>query len=121
MRVIVTGSTQWTDAAAIRRELSCLPPDAVIVRGDCPGADALAGAIAHELGLVVEQWDKNEADYRKYQQAAWKGLNERMLASGVALVLAFHPNWQDRDKARGTNHMIALAREAGVDVRTFSE
>jgi hypothetical protein len=121
MRVIVTGSRQWTDADAIRRELARLPSDTVIIHGDCEGADTIAGKIARELGLVVEQWDKSAADYQKYQKAAWKGLNERMLSSGVVLVLAFHPDWQVEGKPRGTNHMLALARDAGVEVRAFRE
>jgi hypothetical protein len=120
MRVIVTGSTQWTDVDAIRRELSRLPPDSVIIHGDCAGADTLAGEIARELGLAVERWAKTNADYQKYQKAAWKALNERMLASGTTLILAFHPEWQDKEKARGTNHMITLAREAGIEVRALS-
>ena len=42
MRVIVTGSCRWTNMAAIRRELVKLPQEAVILHGDCAGADALA-------------------------------------------------------------------------------
>jgi hypothetical protein len=121
MRVIVTGSTYWTDAEAIHRELAALPKDAVIIHGDCPGADELAGAVARELGLEVERWVKTNADYRKYQQGAWKALNERMLASGAVLVLAFHEEWHIEGKAHGTKHMIALAKETGVDVRAFAE
>ena len=98
-----------------------LPRGAVIVHGDCPGADMLAGEIARELGLEVERWVKTKADYRKYQHAAWKALNERMIASGAALVLAFHPEWNVAGQASGTRHMIELAQAAGVEVQAFSE
>jgi hypothetical protein len=117
MRVLVTGSTQWIDADAIRRELAALPPDSVIIHGDCTGADALAGEVARELGLVVEAWAKNADDYRRYGKAAWKRLNERMLESGVDLVLAFHPELHQPGKARGSRHVIELAEGRGVEIR----
>ena len=120
MRVLVTGSTSWADAEAIRRELSALPPGAVVIHGDCPGADELAGQVATELGLIVERWAKNSDDYRRHRRGAWKGLNERMLASGVALVLAFHPDWEVRGKAHGTRHVLDLATAAGIEVRAFA-
>jgi hypothetical protein len=119
MRVLVTGSTQWTDADAIRRELAALPSDSVVIHGDCTGADALAGAVARELGLAVEAWAKNDDDYRRYGKAAWKRLNERMLESGVDLVLAFHPELHQAGKARGSRHLIDLAEGRGVAVRGF--
>ena len=100
MRVIVTGAMVWTDEEAIRRELRQLPADTVIVHGDCPGVDALAGRIAREeFGLVVVAMAKNEDDYRRYRRGAWKGLNERMLATGIDLVLAFHPEFGQPGKA----------------------
>jgi hypothetical protein len=117
MRVLVTGSIQWTDADAIRRELAQLPLGSVVIHGDCTGADELAGEIARALGLLVEAWDKNDDDYRRYQKAAWKGLNERMLASGVDLVLAFHAELHQPGKALGSKHMMDLARQKGVEVR----
>ena len=46
MRVLVTGSMHWTDADAIRRELTQLPHGSVVIHGDCSGADELAGVIA---------------------------------------------------------------------------
>jgi hypothetical protein len=118
MRILVTGSTQWSHADAIRRELAQLPPGSVVIHGDCSGADELAGAIAHELGLLVEAWAKNADDYRSHQEA-WKGLNERMLESGVDLVLAFHAELHQPGKALGSKHMIDLAKEKGVEVRGF--
>jgi hypothetical protein len=118
MRVIVAGAVAWSDAAAIRRELVKLPAGSVVVHGDCAGADALAGQVAAELGLAVEAWAKNAEDRARYGRAAWKGLNERMLASGAVLVLAFHP---DLNNSQGSRHLIDLARDAGVEVRTFAE
>ncbi len=118
MRVIVAGAVAWTDAEAIRRELSLLPPESTVIHGDSPGADALAGKIAAELGFAVEPMAKNAQDYARYRRAAWKGLNERMLASGALLVLAFHP---DIKASRGSKHLVELARAANIDVRVYSE
>jgi hypothetical protein len=118
MRVIVAGAVAWTDAEAIRRELSKLPAETTVVHGDCPGADEIAGRVAAELGFAVEPMAKIEADYAKYRKAAWKGLNERMLASGAVLVLTFHPAFE---QSKGSKHLAELARVAGVEVRVFAE
>jgi hypothetical protein len=116
MRVIVAGAAGWTDAEAIARELARLPPVATVIHGDAPGADALAGAAAARLGLRVEPMAKNREDFARYKRGAWKGLNERMLASGAVLVLAFHT---DLARSRGTRHLVELARAAGIEVRVF--
>src|SRR5262245_31178234 len=105
MRVVAAGAVAWSDVEAIRRELAKLPPDTVIIHGDAPGADVIAGQVAGQLGLRVEPMAKSQADYVQYKRAAWKGLNERMLASGVELVLAFHPAIEE---SRGTKHLIGL-------------
>ncbi|WP_437803632.1 SLOG family protein [Sorangium sp. So ce693] len=117
-RVIVAGAVAWTDVGAIRRELAKLPVGATVIHGDSPGADALAGRVAAELGLAVEPMAKNEADYAKYKRGAWKGLNKRMLASGVVRVLVFHPAIE---KSRGSGHLVELANAAGVAVSVFAE
>lgn len=120
MRVIVAGATLWTDAAALRRELVKLPGDATVLHGDCPGVDALAGQVARELELTVEAYRKERADYQRYRAAAWKRLNERMLDSGVQLVLAFHPELHEPNKARGSKHLVQLALARGIEVQGFT-
>ena len=116
MRVIGAGAAGWTDAEASARELARLPPGATVIHGDAPVADALAGAAAARLGLRVEPMAKNREDFARYKRGAWQGLNERMLASGAVLVLAFHA---DLARSRGTNHLVELARAAGIEVRVF--
>ena len=118
MRALVAGATAWADAEAIRRELVKLPSGTIVVHGDSPGADALAGQVAAQLGFVVESMAKGKQDYAKYKRGAWKGLNERMLASGVELVLVFHPAV---DASRGSKHLVALAQAASVEVQVFAE
>jgi hypothetical protein len=118
MRVIVAGAVAWADAEAIRRELSKLPPGSVVIHGDCEGADAIAGQVARELGFAVEAMAKTAEDYARYQRAAWKGLNERMLATGAELVLTFHP---DFESSNGSKHLANLARAASIEVRVFAE
>jgi hypothetical protein len=118
MRVIVAGAVAWTNRKAIHRELAKLPPGSTVIHGDCPGVDALAGEIAAALGFLVEPMAKNREDYAKYRRLAWKGLNERMLASDVSLVLVFHP---DVDASKGSRHLRDLADAASVEVRVFSE
>jgi hypothetical protein len=118
MRVLVAGAVAWSDVVAIRRELAKLPAGSTVIHGDCAGADALAGQIAAELGFAVERMVKNKQDYAKYGKAAWKGLNERMLAAEAVLVLVFHPNME---ASRGSRHLAELARAASIEVRVFAE
>jgi hypothetical protein len=117
MRVIVAGAVAWADIEAIHRELAGLPAGTTVIHGDSPGADALAGRVAAMLGFTVEAMAKNAEDYAKYRRAAWKGLNERMVAAGAGLVLAFHPNIA---ASRGTKHLIELAQAAGIEVRAHA-
>ncbi len=119
MRVLITGSTTWTDAGALRRELAALPARSTIVTGDTPGIDAMAIAQAQELGFGVEPMKKSRADRKAHPEDSWKGLNERMLATGIDLVLAFHADYGKPGCARGTVHMVELAAAAGVEARTF--
>ena len=119
MRVIVTGSSTWTDAEALRREFKALPSNAIIVTGDTPGIDAMAIATAQEMGLVAEAMKKSRADRKAYPDASWKGLNERMLATGIDIVLAFHPDYGKPGCARGTIHMVELAAASGIEARIF--
>jgi hypothetical protein len=60
---------------------------------------------------------KTKEDYAKYRRGAWKGLNERMLASGAVRVLAFHPAIEN---SRGTKHLVEIARAAGIEVQVFT-
>lgn len=115
-RVVVAGTVAWSDAGAIRRELAALPPGSVILHGDSPGADALAGAVAASLGLAVEPMRKSRGDDAKYPGAGWRGVNERVLAAGAELVLAFHPSVAT---SRGTEHLVELAAAWGVAVRVI--
>jgi hypothetical protein len=88
-----------------------------VIHGDAPGgADALAGAVAARLGFRVEPMARSREDYARYRRAARKGLNKRMLASEVVLVLAFHA---DLARSWGTRHLVELARAAGIEARVF--
>lgn len=108
--VLVTGSRDWTDAEAVRRELCRLPPGSIILHGNARGADQLAGQVAADLGFDVRP---RPAEWERYGKAAGIIRNREMLAEGPDVVIAFHP---DLKKARGTKHMVRIARKAGVPV-----
>lgn len=120
-RVLVTGSTTWDDPEPIRRALAALPMASTIVTGDTRGADACAVAVAAELGLTVTRMKKNRADQRAFPGEAWRGLNQRMLAAGIDLVLAFHADYGKPGCARGTVHMVELAKACSTEVQIFRE
>ena len=119
MSALVTGSTTWTDTIALRRELSQLPVGSIIVTGDTPGVDAIAIDLAKELGFDVEAMRKTAEDHLRYPEDPWKGLNDRMLETGIDLVLAFHADYSKPGMARGTRHAVELAQRAEIEVRIF--
>lgn len=118
MRVIVTGSRDWNDERAIRLALALVTQyhghELTIVHGACPtGADAIADRVASEWGGGMKV-ERHPADWEKHGKAAGFIRNKEMVDLGAGLVLAFQKN-----KSRGTQHTINLARKAGVEVRVY--
>lgn len=113
MRVLVCGDRDWKDRETIYKRLSSLPPETIIIEGDCRGADRTAGEVATGLGFEVLAFP---VDWRG---GSWRGpaRNKQMLREGKPeLVIAFH---SDLDKSKGTAGMIKLARKAGVPVEVI--
>ncbi len=120
MRILITGATAWTDKLAIHRELSKMPAGSTIVTGDTSGVDAIAKQLASELGFKLEAMAKTKSDYQHKPKAAWQVLNERMLATGIDVVLAFHAELGQVGKARGTQHALDIAKQAGIACHAFT-
>jgi hypothetical protein len=115
LRVLVSGARAWADLEPIRRELAPLPAGSVVIHGDANGADRLAAQVAGELGLEVLACP---AEWSRYGKRAGLVRNQTMLAEHRPdLILAFHP---DIEQARGTKHMVTIARKAGVPVRVVA-
>ena len=51
MRVLICGDRNWTDRAAIGRDVLTLPKGTTVIHGNARGADRSAGEIAHAHGL----------------------------------------------------------------------
>jgi hypothetical protein len=74
----------------------------VLIAGSTTGTDAMAIALAEQLGFGVVAMKKSRADRKAYPEDSWKGLNARMLATGIDLVLAFHAQYGQPGFARDT-------------------
>lgn len=125
MRVLITGSRNWSDWLAIEAELRALAevdPDITVVHGDARGADRVAGRLARELGLSVEhhpaKWDVHDEKCPPHHdgQATCKRAgfrrNAEMVALGADICLAFI-----RDGSRGATMCADLAEKAGIETR----
>lgn len=118
-RVIVTGSREWQDEAAVRTALTRSWREAgqplVVIHGACPtGADRIASEWAREheyAGITEEPWP---AKWKLYGRRAGPQRNAEMVAAGAALCLAF-PFGQ----SSGTRHAMRCARAAGIPVHDF--
>lgn len=117
IRILVTGSRNWSDADAIRDELANWlhfrfgedpPPPVTLVHGGARGADRLAGQIAREYGWTVEV---HPADWERYGRSAGHRRNAEMVAAGADVVLAF-----PLGASRGTRGCVAAAAKAGIPV-----
>ena len=129
MKVLVTGSRDWKNEAAIERELKKLPPGTIIVHGHhWEGADAIADKIAMKLGFKIRRyptdWD-GEKERTGSSAAAGPKRNSAMIRSehsdkdgvpidkGLAFTL-------DMSRSRGTRDCVTKARKAGIGVEVFS-
>jgi len=120
MRILVTGSTKWTDKDSLFAILSRFPPETVFVTGDTAGVDALVREFRKTNGYRVHAMQKTLQDNIRYPGEGWKGLNERMIASGISHVIAFHPDLGKPGAARGTQHVIDCATAVSIPVETHT-
>jgi hypothetical protein len=113
MKVLVCGSRHWGDREAIEVMLKWLEDIGytTVIHGCCGGADTLAGEIALELRMRVEEYP---AQWETHGIAAGPIRNKRMLEKGKpSLVLAFHDDIAD--SKGGTKDMIGRTFDANVD------
>ncbi|CAB1129567.1 conserved protein of unknown function [Candidatus Hydrogenisulfobacillus filiaventi] len=107
--MLICGSRTWTDRALMAAVIARIPPGSPVVHGGARGADRMADALARARGLAVEVYP---ADWARYGMAAGPLRDLAMLARGVDVVLAFRAP----GPSPGTDHMIRIARAAGVRV-----
>jgi hypothetical protein len=118
-RVLVTGSRDWPDPAAVRAaldEILATHGPITVVHGACPtGADAHAAEWArdhHKRGVTEEP---HPADRDRYGLPAGMIRNAAMIRRGADLCLAFlGPG------SRGGAATARLAAEAGIPVRRYT-
>jgi len=120
LKVLITGSREWTNEAVIHRELSALPAGTIIVHGACSwGADAIADRVAVELGFEVRRYPARWT--ARMRGHAGTARNQRMIdeenfeEEPIDLCLAFPMN---TIRWGGTMDCMKRATEAGIDVRT---
>jgi len=117
VRILVTGSRNWTDEQAIVRALALLGAErdratTVIVHGDCPtGADAIVKRLAEEVGIPHEP---HPADWKKHGTAAGPIRNQEMVNLGADVCLAFFLG-----DSRGTRDCRRRALRAGIKVVSY--
>lgn len=93
-RVLVTGSRDWADEAAVENALDAViyasdvasNEEVVVVHGACPtGADAIADRLAREAGCRVEPYP---ADWSRGRRAGPER-NRVMVEAGADVCVAF--------------------------------
>lgn len=114
MRVLVTGSRDWTDRYTIFNALDrYCPKDAVLVHGHCPtGADAIADEWAMANGVQVHRFP---AEWDRYGSRAGFIRNSIMVEEGADLCFAFI-----KDESRGASMTARLAKSAGIRLMRYT-
>lgn len=116
LRILVTGSRDWTNESAIAQALldtyqrAGYPSDVTVVTGKCPtGADYIAGVLAVQQGWALEthpaQWMKDG----KLDKGAGFKRNAEMVDLSADVTLAFILN-----DSKGASHCLRLAERAGI-------
>lgn len=111
--VIVCGSRAWTDEDPIRTAIEAIVPGTVVITGGASGADSIAHACAKAAGLPTRVWC---ADWARYGRAAGPRRNRLMLDDLLGFTERSVRAFRLPGRSPGTDHMIRLARTAGVEV-----
>ena len=112
MRVLVCGGREYNDLPSLYAEMDKIHAVFEItelIHGAARGADSLAAAWAKSRGVPTRAFP---ADWNKHGKAAGFRRNETMLREGQPDAVIAFPG------GKGTAHMIKLATDAGVRVKT---
>ena len=116
MRILVTGSRDWTDEQRIFEALLLYSGGrgTILVHGACPtGADAIADRIASDWPWEIERYP---ADWNKYGKRAGFIRNKEMVDLGADICLAFIKN-----NSKGASMTATIAERAGIRTVRFTE
>jgi hypothetical protein len=80
MKVLVFGAREWGDWVTMRRVLTKLPPDTILVNGKAKGADIMSSQLGRELGFEVREYPVTDDEWLEHGKAAGVLRNGRMLA-----------------------------------------
>lgn len=143
LRILITGSRDWTDSAAITDAIKAFidehgpfAPHAefdwvTVVHGAAPGADVLAGKVATDLGLWVERHPADWDGWRRKTPANQKNpagmiRNQHMVDLGADVCLAFINPCRMRTcrnkpehGSHGASRCAEMAEAAGIPVRRY--
>ncbi len=109
MKVLITGSRNWSNKEAVEIAIARAKPD-IIIEGGAKGADTIAKAYAHKtFRKVIEV----KAEWYKYRKKAGGIRNSTMIAMKPDLVLAFST---DLSKDKGTRDTVNKASAKGIRV-----
>ena len=121
MRILVTGSRDWTDLRTLSHALMATwdYERITVVHGACPtGADEMADWVARhlmpQLEVLCVDVETHPADWNQYGKSAGFRRNAEMVNLGADICLAFIKN-----ESKGATHTAALAERAGIPVRRF--
>jgi hypothetical protein len=108
MKVLVTGSRDWSDRAAIERGFDAMTPT-LVIHGDAKGADSIAHEVAMSRGIDVARFPAN---WNKHGKAAGPHRNRLMHElMKPDVVLAF-----PLPQSKGTLDMMRWAEAKGTPV-----
>lgn len=128
--VIVCGSRHWAEPKPIRAALTALGcmDELVVVTGGAPGADEIAATWvrSHPEVALLEEFP---AAWKRHGKAAGFIRNAEMLSrlgeweqlGAEIAVLAFKSSPDPQLAKGGTEHMVRIARDAGVRTAWFPD
>jgi hypothetical protein len=124
-RILVTGSRDWEDRAAVDSALTAIAAAnafqeraTVVVHGSCPtGADAFADDWAryHAARNPLIEFERHPANWAINGKRAGFIRNQLMVNLGADVCLAYI-----RNGSRGASHTARIAEQAGIPVRRWT-
>ncbi len=117
MRIMVTGSRNWTDRSPVMWALDQFKHHfpVTLVHGGARGADRIAHELAREREMATEVWLPEYDKYPGYIAPLKR--NDAMLDSKIDYVLAFMLGTPEKG---GTLYTVNGAKERGIPVIIYN-